>query len=559
MSIEILKQQIEKFLNSEIPEVMTIRGTWGVGKTYSWNKFLKDAKDNNKISFNNYSYVSLFGINSIDTLKFNIFQQIIDKKIIGTEPNLKSFKENADSIFKSLGRKASSLLHGLPWIKDFTPNILSLSFLSINETIICIDDFERKGNNLSTKDIMGLISILKEQKNCKVVIIFNDEELEGINKVEYKKYREKVIDSEIEFKPTPEESVEIALKTDATGKMLRDFIIKLGISNIRIIKKIEKLALQIVPLIEKYDSKICYQSLHTLCLFTWCFYSTKDSPNYDFVKKQTYFAGMMDDKLSDEEKLWTSKLSHYGYSNTDEFDLEIANIVEKGYINENDLINSASKLNTQIRAIKSENDFHEAWNLYHRSFDNNQEEVINKLYDSFKENVKYISPTNLDSTVNLFRQLERNDLADEIIEYYCTENKDDRSKFDLDKYRDILEIKDVKVKEKIKDISKTFVVERTIKQVLEKIAGKDSWGGEDERILSNATPDDYYNLFKTEKGSHLTPFVNTCLRFGKLKNADEQAKKIANNATIALKKIASESLINKLRVKKFGITLEDNA
>ena len=68
MAVEVVQQQIEKFLSSETPEVMSIKGDWGVGKTYAWNKYLKFAKNKNKIALGKYSYVSLFGVNSLGTL-----------------------------------------------------------------------------------------------------------------------------------------------------------------------------------------------------------------------------------------------------------------------------------------------------------------------------------------------------------------------------------------------------------------------------------------------------------------------------------------------------------
>ena len=98
---------------------------------------------------------------------------------------------------------------------------------------------------------------------------------------------------------------------------------------------------------------------------------------------------------------------------------------------------------------------------------------------------------------------------------------------------------------------------RNIKDVLSKIAGKDGWGREDEEILSNASPDEYYDLFKGEKGDHLSSYVDTCLRFGRFTNPSENGKKIFNSATEALKRIASESEINKRRVGKFGISIDD--
>ena len=65
--------------------------------------------------------------------------------------------------------------------------------------------------------------------------------------------------------------------------------------------------------------------------------------------------------------------------------------------------------------------------------------------------------------------------------------------------------------------------------------------------------DRYYEIFTQESGEHLSYYVKTCLRFGKYGNASPQQQAISVNATEALRKIAKESAINKLRVSKFGI------
>ncbi|HCT5918862.1 TPA: hypothetical protein OT220_004829, partial [Klebsiella pneumoniae] len=45
MSLEFIKEQLSDFISSTEPEVMAIQGEWGIGKTYTWNTFLKDNKD----------------------------------------------------------------------------------------------------------------------------------------------------------------------------------------------------------------------------------------------------------------------------------------------------------------------------------------------------------------------------------------------------------------------------------------------------------------------------------------------------------------------------------
>lgn len=43
MSIKLIKQQINRFLSSQTPEVISIKGAWGVGKTYAWNTYLVEG------------------------------------------------------------------------------------------------------------------------------------------------------------------------------------------------------------------------------------------------------------------------------------------------------------------------------------------------------------------------------------------------------------------------------------------------------------------------------------------------------------------------------------
>ena len=76
MSIRLVKEEIKRFLNSPEPEVLCIKGKWGVGKTFTWNEYFKQAVKDNKVSLQNYSYVSLFGQNSLEDLKYAIFENI---------------------------------------------------------------------------------------------------------------------------------------------------------------------------------------------------------------------------------------------------------------------------------------------------------------------------------------------------------------------------------------------------------------------------------------------------------------------------------------------------
>jgi hypothetical protein len=556
MSLALIKSQIDRFLATEIPEVMAIKGAWGVGKTFAWNKYITEASRNKNIALDNYSYVSLFGLNSLDELKLSIFMEVIHKKHIGTEEGNGVIKF-ADKKWSSLSRRAIELFRGLPYAKDLWPVIQSVAFHSLRKAIVCIDDFERKGDNLNAKDVMGLVSFLKEQKKCKVVLILNDESLEGNAVNEYKKYREKVIDIELLFNPSASECASIALPTDKIGIELKDLVEKLKINNIRIIKKIESLSRIVSPLLSRFEEEIVHQAFHTLTLFTLCFYSrTASVPDYEFVKNFEYgLLGLGEDKKdeSEEEKGWKAILRQYGYNKTEEFDLQIATLVERGYMNEDQFVTEASKLNDQLVASKSQDSYYKAWQAYHYTFEDNEEELVKGMFESYKKNVKYISPMDLDGTVRLFRELGKDALADQVIEIYIRERQSEKSLFSIDDFPFRDHIKDKKLLQEFAVVYQTKKEKRTLRDVLAKIAGKDGWGGGDEEILSSASVEEYIALFKTEKGPHLPIWIDTCLQFGRFSNASERMIKIAEKATTALRIIGTESTLNKLRVKKYGI------
>lgn len=558
MSIETVKSQIANFLKSDHPEVMAIKGGWGVGKTYSWNKFLLTARNNNGIALKKYSYISLFGLNSLDAFKYSIFEQVVPTDLVGSQPSIETFKQNTVGLLGSMGRKSFNLFRESSLLKGLSPAIQSLSFLWLTETLICIDDLERRGSFLCIKDVLGLVSFLKEQKKCKIVLLLNDGE-DGLE--DYAKYREKVIDTELWFAPTSSECVSIALDTEEPDMaLLAKFAQKLDIRNIRILKKIERLVMLVRPLLSSFDRDVAYRVVHSLTLFSWCYYRSDNSiPTLDYVTNRGYSAWGIGDEFGDQEhKKWKSALNNYEYLMTDELDLVLASAVRTGYFVEADILREASKQNQLIVAAKSENSFSEAWEIYHGSLENNQSDVIARLYESFMVNVKNITPLNLNGTVTLFRELGENEKASELIAVYLEKRRDEKELFDLKTSNFFGDVRDSEIVDKFNRVHESTVTPPTAAQVLAKIVEQRGWDSKDENVLVTTTPDQYYAIFKSLKGKDIALCINACLQFGRSPDAPEQQKKISVNAIEALKRIAAESEINRRRVKKFGIEI-DNA
>jgi hypothetical protein len=560
MSLELIEAQIGKFLKNGTPEILAIKGAWGVGKTFLWNKNLNAAKERYGIALKQYAYVSLFGINSVDELKLTIFMQVMSVKHIGSEQDSNSMT-NMDRIISSWSRKGISFLKELPYVRNFWSTTQSLAFLSLKETLICIDDFERKGKELDARDVLGLVSLLKEQKKCKIALVFNEEGLENESD-EFKKFREKVIDIELIFKPTSPECTRIALPDDPTSMKLRAYIELLNINNIRIINKIARLAQAISSHLEGFEAEVLDRALRSLTLFAWSLFSgTEEAPSYDFIVKTDHYKLMWGDPREEEgvekdekEQAWDSMLMRYGFHGCDDFDLQIANAVKHGYVDEKAFLSEAKKVNERALSSKAAGALAAAWAILDESFDDNEDEFLDKLNNSFRNDMKYLGPSDLDSVVTTLRRFEKIDLADNLTKEYIDAHGPNLLTLHKRSLRG--HFRDEKLIEMIAAAYESQETVRTAKEVLEKIADKNGWDPDDETILSKTSPEEYYRLFKNERGPHLASYISTCLDFGKIVGSSPDQQTIASNATAALEKIAGESRLNALRVRRHGIRLQ---
>lgn len=282
----LVEDEIRRFLSGQNPEVLCIKGRWGVGKTYTWNTLVRSSRA--LLNGWRYSYVSLFGVDSLDELKYSVFENAVPADIAGEAPDLKTAKKNFLSVMEGIGRKAAPFIEKLPFLKPYIGALGPVWFLAVRKTIVCVDDLERHGKNLRVQDVLGLISNLKEHRNCRVAIILNEEALEqGDDAQAFKKYLEKVVDIIVKFEPTAIECARIALPGEGEIESnLRERCVALGISNIRTIKKLERVARRIEELTAAYDRQVLRNVIGAAVLLGWILYEPHVAPPIDFVEER---------------------------------------------------------------------------------------------------------------------------------------------------------------------------------------------------------------------------------------------------------------------------------
>src|SRR5262249_56304883 len=113
-SMETTKAEIVRFLRGSEPGVLCVTGEYGVGKTFLWRSVLDDLRKSKGLSLERYSYVSLFGLNSLDDMKSSLFENM---EWLDQDPS--NFAQRGKAGFKALAarpKKLSELAGALPWV-----------------------------------------------------------------------------------------------------------------------------------------------------------------------------------------------------------------------------------------------------------------------------------------------------------------------------------------------------------------------------------------------------------------------------------------------------------
>lgn len=554
MSLKVIREQILNFVSHSAPSVMVIKGDWGVGKTFGWESILLEAQRESMISAKKYTYVSLFGISNLDKLKYSIFENSVSKEFIGNEPNLESLRSNTFGLLEVLGRGSWSKLKEMPFVKSAAPAVEAFSFMSVSDYLICIDDLERKGGNLDLKDVLGLVSLLKEKKKCKIVLMLNDKTQDT---KDYEQYKEKIVDIELEFSPTPMESALVAFNNKKIyHSELSEITVSLGIKNIRVLKRIDRSIDLVFHYFENAEVEIKSQLLRVTALFCWAYYCSvydKDIPSLDFIESIDSIYLLDSKMLDDERKQWKNVLLSHNFNKLDDLNRMLAKLVRRGYIDRAEFETVVSTANDKCIIDKNINSYKIAWDDFYYSFVDEQSLIVKRLYEAFLANIKQVSPADLDNLVSVFLNFNEKSKASDLVDAFILEYKDRGYICDPDNFHMMKEVDDGTLMSKFEVVYVPSAPVGTIKEVLERISGKNGVGSNDLEILSIATDDEYYQYFKSLKGQDFISHISTCLKFGGYNSPDEKRNLIASKAKIALKRIGGESKLNEIRVAKFGV------
>lgn len=557
MSTELVIHELRRFLASDTAEVLCIRGRWGIGKTFAWRRYLDEMRANNKLRPQDYAYVSLFGLNSLDELRYAIFESTVPPDRVLTGPDENTFQALVDK-GKTMGRKGRSWIGPMlstVGLGEVGNAVARSAFLLVRNQLICLDDLERAGEGLKPRDVLGLVSFLKEQRNCRVALLLNDEAMPGDAQNDFLRLLEKVIDVSITFEPTASEAVAIAIESDEPIYIeLRRHAESLGITNIRVIKKIERLVRRLDELLGDYDDGVRNHAVAACTLGGWAVLEPDAAPTLEFLQDYNSLLAAMRPKedAPDEFAEWRDRLEAMPWTHTDDFDRVIFDGVKVGYFDVDRLQGAAKKLDNELKRNGRDNSFSEAWGRYHGSLIIDDDNILDDLLKGALENLQHIEASNINSMIVLLRECGRNEQADELAIQYVAAMPNTMQSYQIENHiflNDVLV--DPALRQALEGAYAKFEDCRDPQEVLVEIGRNQGWNDQDERLLASLSADDFEALIERTQGKELRHVVQMALRLA-AHHADKEALQAPLHEALA--RIAAKSPLRARRLKAWGFS-----
>ncbi|MBD2496847.1 P-loop NTPase fold protein [Nostoc sp. FACHB-280] len=532
---------IHKFLNNQDYKVLAIKGKWGIGKTHLVRSCLDEHRNNY------YLYASVFGISSIEHLKARIvanYQKNIKPKPI---KNISEFiNRNSGRLEKTpkldFGLSGSLLAMGGDLLLEIFFN------LNVNEnSIICIDDLERK-SQIPLDEILGFVEYLVQELKCKIILIYNDDNLDKKSKKSLLTYREKVIDREFTLAPTVEENLDFIFKDHPDKEVIKSVFINTRTNNIRVLRKTRWLIDELSSLIKDWQPSLRSQVIRNtiiINLLTIDKEFCKDfSITIDSVVSLTDSSRYKNNDNFEEQIQLIQKLSYLGY-NSLEIDEIIIHSVESSlshhdeieFIKRGKILNDREEKNQVIERL------HNLGKPYYNSFGNSEEEIIEEIINFLEENHLCLSISEFEQ-VEQFASIIELDISKyerDLLEHKLKNNdphyfNDLNFRAKLRKYPEL----EAYLEEQKHQYLQTLDITTAIKNIISNDSRSISpWEKEHIDFINNCTVEEYTQWL--EKGdADLYLMVKKFLKF---------SLPASQTLEQAIRLLAKKSKLNKIRAK----------
>lgn len=424
------------------------------------------------------------------------------------------------------------------------------------DSIILIDDFERHSDKITSRDILGILLRLKEEKNCQIFVIMNEKFSNDGDAELFKFTKEKVFDAEFTFSPNIDEAIRIGLDDSIRSPELVKLIEDLSIVNIRTIFKISKKIIDLIRLAELTKKNITnglmIKIMKSTALIVWCHLERRIPIEYiENLKDGDAWAKYFKDvKLVDPERSYLELIERTDYKYTDDLNKIVLDYVIHGTIDMGLFSKSICDFNGSHENRRIMENVRKNWQLYHNSFRDNADVIADSFMKDYSAAMEIVDIGMLDSGIWLLRELGRGNLADDLISrFFSREN----SVPSFQDYPFTGDLKDAEFRDAWREHIAPERDQRTLKETIESLVDQGGSLVANVARLSVFTEDDLYNFFETYESQSLHAIIVKLLELGNYSIAlsTDAAAAISERVKAALQRLSNASTLNRLRLGRY--------
>ncbi|ENQ3287604.1 hypothetical protein ACEOXO_003605 [Vibrio cholerae] len=538
--MENFEKNVISFLNHDEKQVLVIKGKWGVGKTYKWNKIINDKSNN--LKFSNYSYVSLFGLDGLKELQSRVFYNACP---LTSESQL--------SKVKSKLKEVGNIARNIPQVAKYSNAMSVIENSLVNNYLICIDDLERKSEKFSMSTLLGYVSNLSESNDCKIVLIFNDDTLNDKDKNEIDRYREKVIDLELEYSPKSIENIDIEFALHKSREVISNIFKSENLNNIRIIKHIKWNIDGLMRFIENAEDAVKDLLISKIAILTYVHHEPSIHIRANEINRVFEHYNEQDER--DKYKNLRNRISALGYMYYSGYEAEIVNYIENGWLDEELFSKNIASINQRQIDRNISSKLTKVWGLYNNNFSATNNEVINGFECFLEEHLNSISVGDLNPILDTLAELKEGFDKSIWLDKFVALNLGSSNASLLEQLKQMTTNEELL--SQIASHEKDIFQHHSIYTVLYKIVTNRAWNPEDEQYLSNHNVDEIYEFLITDKNFDLMAVVRQFIRIIGLKQDDKPITIFRRNLHDALIKVSKRDKLDRHRISHFfGLEIE---
>ena len=552
-----IEAALDEFIADEVPRTLILQGTWGRGKTHLWKSRWRkycEAQLKRGLPPRRYAYVSLFGLNSISEVKVALGLASLDSQ---PDPASQESRSWFRKVFAGTTKLSTEVSVEIPSIGVGSRQLAQVFAHSrAKKMLACLDDIERRGKDLSIRDVLGLVSDLNSQRECSVVVILNDASL-GEDQQEWDTNREKVFTRHLTFAPTSGKCVSLVIPEDQTNSLLihiRKALIDLDLTNIRIAERIRGFAQELIDALggRQLHNATQRKIARSLSILTYCHMAQGEgAPDIKFAFSHSAFSSYFrenNEDVSEQEKSWGQLLDNFQAFLDKPIDKALRDLVVHGHVEAESVLATIDEFERSAVAEAADEAFHEAWNLWRLTLQNNREEVVREFLTRFPPAASSMNPINADATFQLLRSFGEDAHADRLIEEWLRHRVGERSKELKPEYLNEFE--------RLKD--PTFIARTTeaftqlgerlppFGDAILKLGLRQGHNQEDIDAIAAATPDEIAQFLLANTGRQLVMGVKATLEIG----GDGVYEIAADHMRQALLALAARSQYEADRIKR---------